>query len=128
VGQVTPGPVFTTATFIGYLLGGPAGAAVATVGIFLRLLFRGGERPARPSHPPLAARRRLSRRVNAPPWRSCSSVTYQLGRAALVDVPSTVLAVATSLIVFSVCRQLGLLVLGGGLLGLLSPHVPCFER
>jgi chromate transporter len=93
VGQVTPGPVFTTATFIGYLLSGPAGAVVATVGIFLpAFVFVAVSGP-------LVPRLRKSRSagafldgVNVASLALMAVVTAQLGRAAVVDVPTAVLA------------------------------------
>lgn len=93
VGQVTPGPVFTTATFIGYLLAGPTGAVVATVGIFLPAFFFVA------ISGPLVPRLRASRVAGAvldgvmvASLALMSVVTLQLARAALVDVATWTIA------------------------------------
>jgi chromate transporter len=86
VGQFTPGPVFTTATFIGYILGGWLGAIVATVGIFLPgflLVAASG---------PLIPRIRRSPVISAAldgvvagSLALMAVVTWQLGKAAIMD-------------------------------------------
>jgi chromate transporter len=97
VGQVTPGPVFTTATFVGYVLGGHAPAAVATLGIFLpAFLFVAVSGP-------LVPRLRRSRTagafldgVNVASLALMAVVVAQLARAALIDVPAALLALASA--------------------------------
>lgn len=86
VGQVTPGPVFSTATFIGYLLAGGQGAALATCGIFLpAFVFVAVSGPLIPRlrASPLAAA--FLDGVNVASLALMLVVTLQLGRAALVD-------------------------------------------
>jgi len=119
-GQVTPGPVFTTATFIGYLLAGPKGAAIATVGIFLPAFFF-----VAISGPviPRIRRSRLASAfldgVNGASLALMFFVTWQLGRTALIDVPTVLIGVVTSVLLFKYSLNSAWLVLGGGLLGLL---------
>ncbi len=121
IGQVTPGPVFTTATFIGYILGGFRGAAVATIGIFLPaflLVAASG---------PLVPRIRESRiastfldGVNAASLALMVAVTWQLGRASITDILTSILA-AGSLIVLLRFRINSLwLLLAGAALGVMS--------
>ena len=99
IGQMTPGPVFTTATFIGYLLAGWAGAAVATVGIFLP-----GFVLVAASAPFVSALRRsrtlsaLLDGVTVGAVALMAVVTWQLGRAAVVDVATAAIAVASILV------------------------------
>jgi chromate transporter len=119
VGQVTPGPVFTTATFIGYVLGGPAGATVATIGIFLPAFFFVAVSG------PLVPRIRRSKTasafldgVNAASLALMIVVTYQLGRAALIDVVTVGLAILSAIILFKFRLNSAWLVLVGAILGL----------
>lgn len=98
VGQVTPGPVFTTATFIGYLLGRIPGAIVATVGIFLPsfilIAIVGPLIPRLRRSPDFGA---FLDGVNVGALALMVVVTWQLGRAALVDVTTVALAVLSAL-------------------------------
>jgi chromate transporter len=93
MGQVTPGPLSTTATFIGYLLGGIPGAAVATVAIFLPAFFFvaiSGPLVPRLRESPLAGA--VLDGVNVAALALISVVTWQLFRAAVVDGTTLVLA------------------------------------
>lgn len=125
IGQVTPGPFFTSATFIGFILGGIKGALAATAGIFL------------PSFVFVAISNPFIPRLRASPWAGglldgviaaslglMAAVTWQLGRASLID-PLTIGVVLVALFLL-VRFKLNptWLVVGGVLIGLLKLWLP----
>ncbi len=122
VGQFTPGPVFTTATFIGYIVAGPGGALVATVGIFLpAFVYVALSGPLIPRVRQSSTARAFLDGVNAASLALIAFVTWQLARAALVDVVSLVLALVSAILLFRWRVNSAWLVLGGALLGLAAP-------
>lgn len=121
IGQVTPGPVFTTATFIGYLLAGNAGAIAGTIGIFL------------PAFVLVAVINPWVPRLRQSPWASgfldgvnaaslglMAVVTYTLGRTALVDWLTVIVALISGVVVFRFKVNSVWLVLAGGVVGFVS--------
>jgi chromate transporter len=119
VGQFTPGPVFTTATFIGYLVGGWTGAVVATVGIFLpSFCFVALLQQIMPTLRRLTWTSALLDGVNVAALGLMAGVTWQLGRAAIVDWLTLVLAVAAAIVLFRFQLNSAWLVLAGGVVGL----------
>jgi chromate transporter len=119
VGQVTPGPLFTTATFIGYVLGGLPGAILGTLGLFL------------PSFVFVALTHPLVPRMRASPWLGSlldgviaaslglmAAVTLQIARASLVDVPTILLALLSAVALVRLRLNSTWLVVGGALAGL----------
>jgi chromate transporter len=120
VGQITPGPVFTTATFIGYVLGGAPGAAVATLGIFPpAFVFVAASGPLVPRIRRSNTAGEFLDGVNVGSLSLMVVVTFELGRSALVDVPTVVLALASAALLMRYRVNSAWLVLAGALIGLL---------
>ena len=118
VGQFTPGPLFTAATFIGYRLNGLAGAVLATVGIFApAFLYAGASRFFVPSLRKSSAVTHLLDGVNAASCALMALVTWHLQRQALVDWKTVAIAVGAMLLLLRFKLNAAWLVLAGGVLG-----------
>jgi len=121
IGQFTPGPVFTTATFIGYVIAGSPGAVLATVGIFLpAFVFVLISNPVIPKLRSSSWASGFLDGVNVASLGLMATVTWQLARPAVTDWITAVLALISAVLVFRVKINSAWLVLGGGLIGLVS--------
>ena len=118
VGQVTPGPVFTTASFIGYVLAGPYGALAATLGIFLpAFIFVALSGPLIPRLRASPTAGAFLDGVNVGSLALMVVVTFQLAGAALVDLPTMLLGVVSAIVVLRYKLNSTWLVLGGAVAG-----------
>jgi len=118
-GQVTPGPVFTTATFIGYLLAGPRGALVATAGIFLpAFVFVAASGPLVPKLRASPVAGAFLDGLNVASLALMAVVTVQLARAAIVDAPTAVLGLAAAVLLVRFKLNATWLMLGGAAIGM----------
>jgi chromate transporter len=120
IGQITPGPLFTTATFIGYLLGGLPGAIIATLGIFL------------PSFIYVGISSLFIKRIRDSQWASSFldgvnaaslglmlAVSIQVASTALIDPLTIGVAVICLIILIRFQTNSTWLIAGGALIGLL---------
>lgn len=118
IGQFTPGPVFTTATFVGYVVASWPGAILATIGIFMpAFIFVALSNPLIPRlrrSPWFGA---LLDGVNAGSLGLMAGVTLQLGRVSLVDIPTVILAIASGVLLVRYKVNSVWLVLCGAVIG-----------
>ena len=120
VGQITPGPLFTSATFIGYFLGGIPAALIATLGIFL------------PAYIFVAISNPIIPKLRQSPWAGSlldgvivaslglmAAVTFQLGQASLIDIATLLIFVMSAIALLQFEVNSTWLILGGAMAGFL---------
>ena len=121
IGQVTPGPVFTTATFIGYLLGGVPGGLIATFGIFLpSFILVAVSSPLIPRLRHSAWFSKILDGVNVASLGLMAGVTLQLAQAALIDPVTIAIMLVSAMLLFRFRVNSTWLIAGGAMVGLLS--------
>jgi chromate transporter len=125
IGQVTPGPLFTAATFIGYLLGGIPGALLATLGIFLpSFVFVAISNPLIPRIRDSTWASSLLDGVNASALGLMAAVTVQLAASSLVDVFTIVAAIVSLVLLLRYKINSTWLIAAGALGGYLFSLLP----
>lgn len=118
-GQVTPGPVFTTATFIGYLLAGPRGALVATAGIFLpAFVFVAASGPLVPKLRASRVAGAFLDGLNVASLALMAVVTAQLARVAIVDTSTALLGSVSAILLLRFKLNATWLMLASAALGI----------
>jgi chromate transporter len=124
IGQVTPGPVFTTATFIGYILSGVPGALLATLGIFLpSFVFVALSSPLIPKLRNSKFFGSLLDGINAVSLGLMAAVLMQLGRSSLIDPVTILIGLISAILLIRYRINSTWLILGGGIIGLASAFV-----
>lgn len=121
IGQVTPGPLSTTATFIGYVLAGGTGAAIATAGIFLpAFVFVALSAPLVPRlrRSPIAGA--VLDGVSIASLALMAVVTVRLAAAAVAGLPAAALAIVSAILIFRFGVHSGWIVGAAAIAGWLS--------
>jgi chromate transporter len=121
IGQITPGPLFTSATFIGYLLGGVPAALIATLGIFLpSYIFVVISNPIIPKLRRSTWLGSLLDGVIAASMSLMAAVTFQLGLASLIDLPTLVIFGLSAVLLIRYKVNTTWLIIGGALIGFIT--------
>lgn len=125
VAMITPGPVVITVAFIGYLVGGPIGATLAAIGVFLPcylfVIIPAQYFRRSAQNPKVKA---FVDGVTAAATGAIAGAAFVLGKRAIIDIPTIIIAATTMALMFKFKKiPEPLIILAAGIIGLLYVHL-----